>query len=211
MSTWRIYMLGSTRVHKCSRRPCMPEYGSESWTLHLYVCICICEACERYLSMELSVMKIIGVDFDVVWIFCSFNDVFISSYTFKMFWKLIGLLSSYYNRDQHSLLKLAPLQPSSTLAYIASDFLVLPLSPLIIIHIHIIFVQHLHFIIQRILPLTLSFDIVPLDPLAPELMTRLSAGTQIPMTQRLVHIDYIIESRIQAATPIKTYFGSPHT
>ena len=101
MSTWRIYMSGSTRVHKCLCCPCMPEYGSESWTLRLYVCICICEACERYLSMELSVMKIIGADFVVVWIFCSFNDVFISSYTFKMFWKLIGLLSNYHNiRDR---------------------------------------------------------------------------------------------------------------
>ena len=97
MSTRHKYMLGSTRVHKCSCCPCMPEYGSKSWTLCLYVCICICEACERYLLMELSVMKIIGVDFVVVWIFCSFNDVFISSYTFKMFWKLIGLLSNYHN------------------------------------------------------------------------------------------------------------------
>ena len=97
MSTWRIYMSGSTRVHKRLRHPCMPEYSSESWTLRLYVCICICEACKRYLSMELSVMKIIGIDFVVVWIFCSFNDVFISSYTFKMFWKLIGLLSNYHN------------------------------------------------------------------------------------------------------------------
>ena len=42
MSTWRIYMLGSIRVHKHSRHPCMPEYSSESWTLHLCVCICIC-------------------------------------------------------------------------------------------------------------------------------------------------------------------------
>ena len=97
MSTWCIYMSGSTRVHKHLCRPCMPEYSSESWTLCLYVCICICEACKRYLSMELSVMKIIGVDFIAVWIFCSFNDVFISSYTFKIFWKLIGLLSNYHN------------------------------------------------------------------------------------------------------------------
>ena len=42
------------------------------------------------------------------------------------------------------VLKLAPLQPSSTLAYIASDFLVLPLNPFIIICIHIIFAQDLH-------------------------------------------------------------------
>ena len=43
-------------------------------------------------------MKIIWNNFDVVWIFCSFNDVFISSYSFKMFWEVIGLLSSYHNR-----------------------------------------------------------------------------------------------------------------
>ena len=108
MSTQRIYMSGSTRVHKHSRCPCMPEYGSESQTLHIYACVCICEACERYLSMELSVMKIIGVDFIVVWIFCSFNDVFISSYTFKMFLKLIGLLSNYHNRSHNSPKELEP-------------------------------------------------------------------------------------------------------
>ena len=28
MSIRRIYMSGSTRVHKYSRRPCIPEYGS---------------------------------------------------------------------------------------------------------------------------------------------------------------------------------------
>ena len=101
MSIRRIYMSGSIRVHKCSRRPCMPEYGSELRTLHLYVCICICEACKRYLSMQLSVMKIIGVDVVVVWIFCSFNDVFISFYIFlECFQKLIGLLSDYHNRCQ---------------------------------------------------------------------------------------------------------------
>ena len=42
-------------------------------------------------------------------------------------------------------------------------------------------------ITQRILPLTLSFDIVPLDPLAPKLTMRLSASAQIPTTQRLTH------------------------
>ena len=67
------------------------------------------------------------------------------------------------------------------------------------------------FIALRILPLTLSFDIVPLDPLAPKLMTRLSASAQIPMTQRLARIDYIIECRIQAVTSTKYYFGSLHT
>ena len=72
MSTWRIYMSGSIRVHKRSCRPCMPEYGSEPRTLHLCVCICICEACEICLSMEYSIMKTVGIDFDVVRIFYSF-------------------------------------------------------------------------------------------------------------------------------------------
>ena len=58
---------------------------------------------------------------------------------------------------------------------------------------------------------TLSFDIVPLDPLTPKLTTRLSAGAQIPMTQQLAHIDYIINNRIQAATWNKTYFWQSHT
>ena len=49
----------------------------------------------------------------------------------------------------------------------------------------------------------LSFDFVPLDPLVPKLTTRLSADAQIPMTQQLTRIDYIIKSRIQAATGIK--------
>ena len=56
----------------------------------------------------------------------------------------------------------------------------------------------------------LSFNFVPLDPLAPKLTMQLSSGAQIPMTQRLACIDYIIECRIQAATPIKYYFGSLH-
>ena len=42
------------------------EYGSNSQTLCIYVCVCICEACERCLLMELSVMKIVEVDFVVV-------------------------------------------------------------------------------------------------------------------------------------------------
>ena len=49
-------------------------------------------------------------------------------------------------------------------------------------------------------PLTLSFHSVPLDPLAPELMTQLSTGAQIPTTQQLARIDYLIVCRIQAAT-----------
>ena len=85
MSTQCIYMSGSTRVHKCSCRPCMPEYGSESWTSCIYACVCICEAWERCLLIALSVMKVIEVDFVVVWIFCSFKDVFVSSWVYKMF------------------------------------------------------------------------------------------------------------------------------
>ena len=100
MSIQCIYMSVSTRVHKCLRRPCMPEYGSEPRTLHIYVCVCIYYACERCLSMELSVMKIVEVDLIVVWIFYSFNSVFVSSYIYKMFWKLIGLLSSYHNNGR---------------------------------------------------------------------------------------------------------------
>ena len=65
MSTRCIYMLGSIRVHKRSRRPCMPEYGSKSRTLHIYACVCICEECERCLLIVLSVMKIVEVDFIV--------------------------------------------------------------------------------------------------------------------------------------------------
>ena len=66
MSTRRIYMSGSIRVHKRSRHPCMPEYGSKLQTLRLCVCICICEACKSCLSMEYSIMKTVGIDFDVV-------------------------------------------------------------------------------------------------------------------------------------------------
>ena len=52
----------------------------------------------------------------------------------------------------------------------------------------------------------LSFDSVPLDPLAPKLTMRLSADAQIPMTSQLACIDYIIDSRIQAATWNKNIF-----
>ena len=85
MSTRCIYMSGSTRVHKCSHCPCMPEYSSKSRTLHIYACICICEACERCLSMALGVMKLIGIDFVVVLIFYSFNNVFVSCWVYKIF------------------------------------------------------------------------------------------------------------------------------
>ena len=36
----------------------------------------------------------------------------------------------------------------------------------------------------------LSFNIVPLDSLAPKLTMWLSAGAQIPTTLQLAHIDY---------------------
>ena len=98
MSIQRIYMLGSTRVHKCSRRPCMPEYGSRWQTLHIYAYVCICEECERCLLIVLNVMKIVEVDFVVPWIFYSFNDVLLVLILLKCFWELIGLLSNYHNR-----------------------------------------------------------------------------------------------------------------
>ena len=63
----------------------MPEYGSTLQTLHVCVSIFICEACERCLSMEFGVMKVIGIDFIVVLIFYSLNDVFVSSCFYKMF------------------------------------------------------------------------------------------------------------------------------
>ena len=98
MSTQRIYMSGSIRVHKHLRCPCMPEYGSELWTLHLCVCICICEACESCLLMEYSIMKTVGIGFDVVWIFYSFLIMFLLVIILlKYFWELIGLLSNYHN------------------------------------------------------------------------------------------------------------------
>ena len=97
MSTWHIYMLWSTRVHKCLCHPCMPEYGSELQTLRIYACVCICEACERCLLMELSVMKIVEVDFVVVWIFYSFDNVLSVLEFINCLWELIGLLSNYHN------------------------------------------------------------------------------------------------------------------
>ena len=112
MSTWRIYMSGSIKVHKCSRHHYMPEYGSKWRILHIYVCVCICEECKRCLLIVLSVMKIIEVNFIVPWIFYSFNDVFVSSYSFKMFWDLIGLLSNYHNRSHQQLNCLWWLAPS---------------------------------------------------------------------------------------------------
>ena len=93
MSTWRIYMSGSTRVHKCSHCPCMPEYGSESQTLCVYACICIWMACEWYWSMVFSEMKLIGADFFVVWIFYSFNNVLLVLKFIECLWGLFGCLA----------------------------------------------------------------------------------------------------------------------
>ena len=101
MSTWRIYMLGSIRVHKRSHRPCMPEYGSEPRTLHLCVCICICEEYERCLLIVLSVMKIVEVDFIVPWIFYSLMMFLLVLILLKCFWELIGLLSNYHNNSPY--------------------------------------------------------------------------------------------------------------
>ena len=47
--------------------------------------------------MELSVMKVIGIDSVVVLIFYSFNDVFVSSWVYKMFMGIDWLLSNYHN------------------------------------------------------------------------------------------------------------------
>ena len=63
----------------------MPEYGSKSRSPYIYACICICEACKRCLSMALSVMKVIGIDFVVVLVFYSFKNVFVSCWVYKMF------------------------------------------------------------------------------------------------------------------------------
>ena len=48
--------------------------------------------------MALGVMKVIGIDFVVVLIFYSFNNVFVSCWVYKIFvCEWIGLLSDYHN------------------------------------------------------------------------------------------------------------------
>ena len=69
MSTQHIYGSESIRVHKCSCRPYMPECYYTLRTLHVYVSICICEACKRCLLMGFGMMKLIGINFVVVLIF----------------------------------------------------------------------------------------------------------------------------------------------
>ena len=49
--------------------------------------------------MEFSVMKLIGINFVVSLIFCSFNDVFVSSWVYKMFMGIGWLLSDYHNKQ----------------------------------------------------------------------------------------------------------------
>ena len=51
----------------------------------IMIYICIWEACKRYLSMAFGKTKLIEVDFSVVSIFYSFNDVFVSSWIYGMF------------------------------------------------------------------------------------------------------------------------------
>ena len=50
--------------------------------------------------MALGVMKVIGIDFVVVLIFYSFNNVFVSCWVYKIFvCEWIGLLSDYHNTN----------------------------------------------------------------------------------------------------------------
>ena len=66
------------------------------------------------------------------------------------------------------------------LAYIASNFLVLLLSPLIIIHILFIITQDSYLIIPGIIAYKCSsFESVPLNPLAPSQLRILSATFKI--------------------------------
>ena len=56
--------------------------------------------------MPLGVMKVIGIDFIVVLIFYSFNDVFVSSWVYKMFMEIDWLLSNYHNNASiHGILR----------------------------------------------------------------------------------------------------------
>ena len=47
--------------------------------------------------MAFGDMKLIGIDFNIVLIFYSFNDVFVSSWAYKMFMEIGWLLSNYHN------------------------------------------------------------------------------------------------------------------
>ena len=88
------------------------------------------------------------------------------------------------------VLKPAPLQPSSTLAYIASDFLVLLLSPSITIYICFIFTQDSQFFIQGIQPLMLFLQIHGTWPFSAQPTMQLSSSTQIPMTLGPMCVNY---------------------
>ena len=47
--------------------------------------------------MEFSVMKLIGIDFNIISILYSFNDVLLVLGFMECLWELIGLLSDYHN------------------------------------------------------------------------------------------------------------------
>ena len=90
--------------------------------------------------------------FSLIYIYKSSTTLYLIS-----IWVLFSL-------SQHlsKALKPAPLQPIKHLAYIASNLLVSLLSPFIAIHSHY-FLTGFTIFTQRILPLMLSFDFVPLD------------------------------------------------
>ena len=82
MSIWCIYSSGSIRVHK----HLLIRLNAAPNRKH-FVCVSICiwMACEGCLSMAFNVIKLIGVDFDDILIFYSFNDVFVSSWVYRIF------------------------------------------------------------------------------------------------------------------------------
>ena len=65
-----------------------PLYTRIQFHIANTLCVCICEACERCLSMEFGVTKLIGIDFVVVLIFYSFNNVFVGSCVCGLFMRI---------------------------------------------------------------------------------------------------------------------------
>ena len=55
------------------------------------MCVCIWMACEGCLLMAFSVMKLIGIDFVIVLIFYSFNNVFVSSWVCRIFMGIVWI------------------------------------------------------------------------------------------------------------------------
>ena len=92
MSIRHIYSSGSIRVYKCSHCPYMPEYSSASQTLCVCVSICIWTACKGCLSVSFSVIKLIGIDFDIISMFYSFMVFLLVLGFIGCLWELIGLL-----------------------------------------------------------------------------------------------------------------------